>query len=237
MGVLAHFIQLNQLVWEIQQLEAQKQKLPQQLARQQERIDKAKAKLAQLQEEGKKMQAHLREQENQLATLESNIAKKQLQLNDSKNNKEYTALVEEIKGKKDEKGILEEAALKAMESIEQHNQAAKEQQKKIDDLKVEHQQFAKEAQVSIQEIDQQVAELEVKRLQKREEVANLDRATLELYERVAGTKTGKAMVPVADDACGFCYRQLLRNETASLEGGKTVFCKTCGRLLYLPGLV
>lgn len=235
MGILAHFLELNYVMWDIYQLEEEKRKLPQQLARQAQGLEKVKTQLAQMQEDNKKRQLHIREQEANLAGIESNIMKKQIQLNESKNNREYTALQDEIKEKKGQKGSAEETLIKLMEENEKYKVKAQEQQQKITKLQQEYDKMKKEVDASLAEINQKIAELDKQRLEKRVAVEKYDANVLEMYERVARSHTGKAMVPVEEEACGYCQIQLLENELALLRDGRIVFCKSCARLLYIHG--
>jgi predicted nucleic acid-binding Zn-ribbon protein len=235
MGILAYFVALNNVVWDIYQLEEEKRKLPQYLAKQQQILEKAKTQLTQFQEDNKHRQVQIREQETNLATIESNIAKKQIQLNESKNNREYTALQEEIKEKQGQKGNAEEAVIKLMEENEKYKVKIQEQQQKVVDLQREYDKAKKETEQNLGEIEQAVAVLEKKRMEKRAAAEKLDAKTLEAYECVARSHTGKAMVPVEEEACGYCQIQLLENELSLLRGGRIVFCKSCARLLYMEG--
>ncbi len=53
------------------------------------------------------------------------------------------------------------------------------------------------------------------------------------YERSVESKGLDAMSAVEDESCGSCYQMLTLNHYNDLKLGRTVFCKGCGRLLYL----
>ncbi len=53
------------------------------------------------------------------------------------------------------------------------------------------------------------------------------------YERSVESKGLDAMSAVEDESCGRCYQMLTLNLCNDLKLGRTVFCKGCGRLLYL----
>ena len=56
----------------------------------------------------------------------------------------------------------------------------------------------------------------------------------DVYVRVVKAKGEDAMAQVEGESCGGCHQQLTPNIMSQLIGATVVFCKTCGRLLYLP---
>ncbi len=54
------------------------------------------------------------------------------------------------------------------------------------------------------------------------------------YNRVVKARGQDAMAQVEAESCGGCHQQLTPNIMSQLSGARAVFCKTCGRLLYLP---
>lgn len=235
MGILAHFLELHEIDWEIYQLEEEKEKHPRLLARQLQKLQKAQAQHSHCVEESKRKQVNIREQEGLLGSLDVVIQKKQVQVNEAKNNREYTALGEEISAKKQEKSALEENILKLIEESEQYKGKIKEHQQKTEQIQEECKKVEKEVKAVLADIENQLAVLVPKQIAKREEVAQLDSKSLDIYERVLRTRTGKAMAPVEEEACGYCRLQLLPNELSALLSGKIFFCKGCERLLYIPG--
>ena len=54
------------------------------------------------------------------------------------------------------------------------------------------------------------------------------------YNRAVKSKGEDAMAQVEGESCGGCHQQLTPNIMSQLVGSTVVFCRTCGRLLYLP---
>jgi predicted nucleic acid-binding Zn-ribbon protein len=78
--------------------------------------------------------------------------------------------------------------------------------------------------------DADVARLEVElRNAERQLPDNIRRA----YERSVESKGLDAMSAVEDESCASCYQMLTLNHYNDLKLGRTVFCKGCGRLLYI----
>ena len=56
----------------------------------------------------------------------------------------------------------------------------------------------------------------------------------ELYRRIVRQKGEDALAVVENQCCGGCNQQVPLNMLSQIMLGQPVFCKTCGRLLYLP---
>jgi predicted nucleic acid-binding Zn-ribbon protein len=78
----------------------------------------------------------------------------------------------------------------------------------------------------------QVAEIEAERAGL---LARLPQATRVRYERIRGSKEGRAVVAILKGACGGCYRgqppQVLQE---ARRGDRLLTCDGCGRLLVWP---
>ncbi|HIN94176.1 MAG TPA: hypothetical protein EYN03_00900 [Planctomycetes bacterium] len=53
------------------------------------------------------------------------------------------------------------------------------------------------------------------------------------YKRIASAMGEDALAPVDDDVCGGCFQTLTPQTINELLMAKPVFCKSCGRLLYM----
>ena len=56
----------------------------------------------------------------------------------------------------------------------------------------------------------------------------------ETYNRIVRQKGEDALAMVENQFCGGCNQQIQLNMLNKVMLGQPVFCKTCGRLLYLP---
>jgi uncharacterized protein len=54
------------------------------------------------------------------------------------------------------------------------------------------------------------------------------------YQRVVREKGADALAEAGDHVCGGCGQQITANMQSDLVMSRPVFCKVCGRLLYLP---
>ena len=140
MQLLDLFLQLQALDTEMFQLYDSKERLPLKLEKSKKKLEEEEKKLTQCEESLKKIKVRMMDEEGSMASLESGIQKKRIQLNQIKTNKEYAALVQEIENNQKQKGIIEENILRLMEESA-HNQARKEeQQKKVAEMETEYKQ-------------------------------------------------------------------------------------------------
>jgi predicted nucleic acid-binding Zn-ribbon protein len=86
------------------------------------------------------------------------------------------------------------------------------------------------------EKEKPLVETDIQRLQEelRQAESLLPVDVRENYQRVVRAKGEDALAPIQGEICGGCNQRVLLNMLADLRMSKLVFCKTCGRLLYLP---
>ncbi|MBU0695717.1 MAG: hypothetical protein KKE39_04215 [Bacteroidetes bacterium] len=121
-----------------------------------------------------------------------------------------------------------------MEDTEGRHSERERQQHEVAKMTECYQKYEQETQRDMHEIEQELKKFLHLRAQKIAVLEELDAKSLKEYERL---KSADAMVAAEEEACGFCHIQMLPNELAALATGKIIFCKQCGRLLYLRHMV
>ncbi len=126
--------------------------------------------------------------------------------------------------------VLEDEILEAMEK-------ADSAQTLLEKLETEHTSACEEIQrvvnaVSAAEpqLQQEVSELEGS-LQTAEK--GLPGEVAVVYRRLVQAHGADALAPVESKACTGCYSVLTSQESVQINVGKIIFCRSCGRLLYL----
>lgn len=188
-------------------------------------LDQAKTRLAELQKTRRDRERDIEDAHEQQRKFEG-------QLFAVKKNDEYTALVHQIDAMKATRSDLETQVLVQLEEEEkiQHERPGIEQAL----AKAE-----KEAAERRAEIDRQEAvEREHMRVLETERAGHLERLTASTrtrYERVHGSRDGRAVVPIVKGACGGCFRaqppQVLQE---AKRGDRLLSCDGCGRLIIWP---
>jgi len=167
----------------------------------------------------------------QLKTNEDKVKDLKRKLNAAASNREYQALLEQIAADEMSNSVLADEILEALEKIDgfASNLSAAEAalaaaKRKVVEVREE---TAKQAPILESEIARLEGEL-------REAEATLPADIAELYHRGVRQKGEDALAQVEDQYCTGCNQQVPLNIFGQIMLGKPVFCKTCGRLLYMP---
>jgi len=167
----------------------------------------------------------------QLKSNEAKILELRVKLNQCSTNREFQALKDQIAADEMANSVLADEILEGLE--------------KIDDLK----RHVIDAEVQLGKGREELAKIEASvREQEGLIRGDIERLRADLitaeaslpadvrdgYERIVRSRGSDSMAPVQGDVCGGCFQQLTPNMTNELLLSRVVFCKTCGRLLYLP---
>lgn len=178
----------------------------------------------------KQLRLKRKDKEVELQAKEESITKHQNQLYQLKSNQEYTTMQKEIKSQTADKSVLEEEILNIFDEVEtaekelNNNKNLYEQEKtKIESEKQKMGQTKKQLEEEQKKIEGQRSEL----------TKNIDKGILSKYERILSAKSGLAIVPIDDDACGGCNMNLPPQVIDETRMGKDiVICGNCSRMLY-----
>jgi uncharacterized protein len=189
-----------------------------------------------------KLQADVADHDMEMKTHQDHIEKMRATLNNTKTNKEYSAILVQISAEKAEVAKMEEALLEQMgqlEAIGKTISGIKEQ------IEAEKQVLAKiEAQhgEKVAALNEQIAALNVRR---NEAAKHVPADALRQYDRVSQKYPGDGMAAVQVDeddldsiSCGSCYMGLNVEHLNALRGRDAVRrCNSCNRILYLPEML
>jgi len=229
---LDHLWALHGLDEELAALRAQLAAFPAQKQALERHVEEERARLEALKVEVAELQKRRRAIEKEIEDVSVQERKFSSQLPAVKKNEEYQALLHEITGCKNRRSDLE---TRVLESLEEEERLAK--RKPVIDAALK----AAEA-----ERDQKLGEIaraegaararsEAKERARVVEIAELPPPTRAKYERVHGSREGRAVVAILKGACGGCYRaqppQVLQE---ARKRDRLLICEGCGRLLLLP---
>ncbi len=173
-----------------------------------------------------------REIERDVESLTTQERKFQGQLFSVKKNEEYQALLHEIEGVRKKRSDLETEVLMALEAeerISRERATAEQALKAAQGVAAERkQQIEAEERV----VSERLLALEAERASHLVHVPASSRAR---YERIHGSRDGRAVVAILKGACGGCYRgqppQILQE---AKRRDRLHTCEGCGRLLIWP---
>ena len=204
---------------------AQRQAVEQRLAGDRVHLETLKRELAEFQ-----LKRRVVEKDIETITVEERKFQSQLPL--VKKNEEYTALLHEIAGAKKRRSDRETDLLVLMDEEERRARERPVLEKALAVLEGEAKGRLDVITAEEQRERAQVAAVEAKRAAL---VVRLTAGLAGRYERIRGSKEGRAVVPILKGACGGCYRgqppQMLQE---ARRGDRLLVCDGCGRLLIWP---
>lgn len=186
--------------------------------------------LAKIQADAKAQRMAADEKQVQLKAGEEKIQKYQRQLNEAKSNAEYQAFKEQIAAVKMVNSVLEDEILDAMEKVDQFKLRVDQAHADLTLARAEAEKTALEVQKQEPAIKADIQRLEA---ELREHEAALSGEFRTVYTRLIRARGDDAMAPLDGEFCGGCNQHVPLNMVSQIRMNNLVFCKSCGRLLYL----
>ncbi len=228
---LAALKRLQRIDQQLSQRQSQKEHLPQRLAAAQQDVQDRQEQRRQVEQQLQSRRLEIDRQELDLRSHEERGARLRQQLNQVRTNREYQALLTEIKSVEADVSRLEEAILEAMGEADE---LAAEQARLADLIQETQREVTAVGQAVSEEagaLEGQIASLS----QDRQEVAvGIDPENLATYERLRRGLGGRVVVPVRNDHCEGCHMPLTPQTISELLANRAlVVCHRCGLILYL----
>jgi len=229
-----------QTLWTLRGLDERLVRLTQELARhpgQRRAIEMGReaerARLEALKRQIAELQLKHRQLEKEIESLTAEERKYQGQLPLVKKNEEYTALLHEIAGARGRRSERETELLLLMEEEQGLQRERPEIERTLDAREREAKERLSTLESEERAERQQVEAIEAER---RVHMERLPASTRARYERIRGSREGRAVVPILKkSACGGCFRgqppQVLQ---AARRADRLLTCDGCGRLLVWP---
>jgi uncharacterized protein len=213
-------------------LQSEIDRLPIKLRAQQAKITRQEAEAQESHDLLKKLKVAGHEKDSELKALQQLMAKHEKQLAEATTRKEYDALRVEIADDKKKIQAKEDQILENMGAVEEHSAKLPEAEKAVKQAKEEFKQHEKDAQARLANLREQLVQVQK---QIKEVEATLPDDIRPQYERMVGSRGEDAMAAVENRTCMACYTEITAQAYNDLMLSQFVFCKSCGRALYLPG--
>jgi uncharacterized protein len=204
---------------------------PKQIRATEANIKHREKELNELREEMKLHRMAADQKQRELKAGEDKIKDHKRKQNAAATNREYQILKEQILADEMANSVLEDEIIEVLEKIDQH-------QAKIAEAEAALASARQKGHEVHREVDKVQPELQanVKRIEgelKQCEAA-LPPIVRDVYQRIVRQKGEDALAAVEDGFCGGCHQQVPLNVQAEIRLSHPMFCKTCGRLLYVP---
>ncbi|MFO0790324.1 MAG: phospholipase [Pirellulales bacterium] len=204
---------------------------PRQVRIREANVAQLEARLAEARERAKQTQMATDRKQLDLKSGEQKVLDLRVKLNGANSNREYQALLEQIAAAEMAGSVMQDEILEGLEKIDQLQTAAKEAEKNLAAGKAEMEKAKQAVATSASTIQADIAQLEVELVDAEKALPPDLRAD---YDRVVRSKGADSLASVDDGVCTGCGQQITLNMQNELRLSKLVFCKSCGRLLYLP---
>lgn len=223
--------ELHRIHQQLRDLTDRLERGPKQIKAREANVARLEEELTQTKNTTKQAQMSADQKQLQLKSNEDKIVDLKRKLNACSSNREFQALKEQIAADEMANSVLADEILETLEKVDSYKQEVVAAEEKLAKAKEEL------ARTRTAVSDQQgMLESELKRV--KEQLAATE-STLppdirDAYDRVVRSKGSDALAEVQGEFCGGCYQQLTPNMFNELAMGRIVFCKSCGRLVYLP---
>jgi uncharacterized protein len=194
-------------------------------------VAKQEAALHQLQADSKAFRVATDAKQLQFKTNENKIKELQTKLNQAASNKEYQLLKEHIAADEMANSVLADEILEAMERADGFHAEVVEMTTHVTKAKEELQRVRQDVTDHDPQLQAQIQELEAKL---REAETALPVEIREAYARVVRQKGEDGLAAAEDGYCGGCNQHIPLNMYNAMQLNRPVFCRSCGRLLYIP---
>jgi predicted nucleic acid-binding Zn-ribbon protein len=205
---------------------------PKQIRAREANVAQLESNLAAARERAKQTQMALDRKQLDLKAGEQKVVDLRVKLNAASSNREYQALLEQIAAAEMAGSVLSDEIIEGLDKVDQLHVAVKEAEQHLTSGKQELEKVRRGIEETATTIRADIARLET-------ELANAEQslpADLKNdYQRVVRSKGADSLAVADDGVCSGCGQQITLNMQNELKLSRLVFCKSCGRLLYLSG--
>ena len=178
-----------------------------------------------------KVKMSVKEKELSLKSREDRILDLQAKKNSCSSNREYQTLLEQIAADEQANSVLSDEILELFDKatdaekvVELAQAGVKEAEKMLANLKNKVESERAGLQADLDKVESELKDAE----------KGLPADVKQDYERVVKAHGEDALAPMDDEVCGGCFQKITSQMINELQLSKMVFCKSCGRLLYIP---
>ncbi len=205
---------------------------PKQIKAREGNLAHAESGLEETKEKHKKSQLLLSQKELNLKERENRILDIKAKLNSASSNREYTTFVEQIAADEQANSVLADEILELYDKVSDDKDLVTAAEKVVADSKSQLEEMKKKIADAKAGLESELAAAEAG-LVEAEKMLPGD--VKQEYDRVVKAHGEEALAPIEEEVCGGCYVRITSQMLNELViGEKMVFCKQCGRLLYVP---
>jgi uncharacterized protein len=204
---------------------------PKQLRATESNVKHREEELERVREALKNLRKEADQKQLQLKSNEAKIKDLRAKLNAAASNREYQILKDQIAADQMANSVLEDEIIEALEQIDQFQPKIAEAEQTLAGARQKSEQV--HAEVGKQ---QPLIQADIQRLEAELATAESALPPLinDIYQRTVRQRGEDALAIIEDGSCGGCHQQVPLNVQAEVRLSHPMFCRSCGRLLYLP---
>jgi predicted nucleic acid-binding Zn-ribbon protein len=222
---------LHRIHRQLADLQDRLQRGPKQMRASEANVKKCEAEVTSSKDAFKQAKMASDEKQLQLKQREAKLKDFEAKLFAAQSNKEYQLLKDQIAADNQANSVLADEILESLDKLDSLQAAIKTAESNLAKVKDEMAKSRQRIQDQQQGLETELARV-TSELKSAEDL--LDGDFKPNYLRLARSMGVEALAPVEGECCGGCSQTLTPQTINALRLDKPVFCKSCGRLLYLP---
>jgi predicted nucleic acid-binding Zn-ribbon protein len=203
---------------------------PRQLKARQQAVAQKLADLETLKQKHKALRVSADQKSLQLKSNEAKIGDLKVKLNQAASNREFDIIRGQMEADTVANSVLEDEILDALEKVDAAHLAIKKLEEEVAQAKVDEARVAGEISAAQPGFQSRLAELQAATAAAESRLPEEVRLQ---YRRLVGAYGAAALAEVEGNTCNSCYVSLPPQMVMQVRSGQVMFCKTCGRLLYM----
>jgi len=215
---------------EIDQLRIVRGELPVEIQDLEDEVARLQSRLDKFEEEKKSLKEDLKSRKDSMKNSSELIARYKIQLENIKNNREFTSLTKEVEFQELEMELSEKKINEIKSKTLMKNEVISQSSESLLEHKEDLEAKISELSAITAETEKEEATLLKKSVASQKKI---DDRLLQSYSRIrVSVRNGLALVSVDRDACGGCFNKIPPQRQLEIKlHKKVIVCEHCGRIL------
>jgi predicted nucleic acid-binding Zn-ribbon protein len=223
-------IDLQEIMGRVRALQADKRKVPLEVADLKALFEEREAKFLTAQQEFEQLKKERREKEREIEEERDKVERAKAKLMSIKTNKEYYAMLKEIEQTKRANTQREDELLAILARYEETEKRLAEFHAEVDEVEGKYRERMVDIEARMGSFDQDISVLDVK---KADVSKRLDPGLARRFEMIFDRRDGIAIVPARNQSCAGCHMNISPQLYNLLQRDDRIHaCPNCNRILY-----
>jgi predicted nucleic acid-binding Zn-ribbon protein len=222
--------ELHRLLLASREVQESVERGPRQLKARQQAVTQKLAELETHKQKHKALRVAADQKSLQLKTNEVKIGELKIKLNQASSNREFDIIRAQIEADTVANSVLEDEILDSLEKVDVAHLAIKKLEEEVAQAKSDEARVGGEISAAQPGFQSRLAELQSATAAAESRLPEDVRLQ---YRRLVQAYGAAALAEVEGTTCNSCFVSLPPQMVMQVRSGQVMFCKTCGRLLYM----